>query len=70
MDINQAIEADAGEGAQVLQQLDTVQQLLEAFQKRYPQTFQHLCEEAIGTGECSLGDSIAALAWATDYLMQ
>jgi hypothetical protein len=70
MSIDEALELDSGDRAQLSQQLDSVLQLLESFRKRYPQSFQHLCEEAIATGEMSLGDAIAALSWTTDYLAQ
>jgi hypothetical protein len=70
MTIDEVLESDNAIGGEALLQLDTVLELLEAFQNRYPHTFQHLCTEAIATGEMSLGDSIAALAWATHYLAQ
>lgn len=70
MELNEALELDNAEGAQVLLHLDAISQLLEAFRNRCPHTFTHMCEQATGTGEMSLGDAIAAVAWATDYLMQ
>lgn len=70
MEINDALEKDLAAGGTVLRVLDEILQELEDFRKRYPQTFQHLCNEAIATGEMSLGDGLSAMGWATDYLMQ
>jgi hypothetical protein len=70
MEINEALELDNAAGSEVLLTLDKILQQLEAFRSRYPQTFQHLCEQAIATGEMSLGDGLSALAWVTDALMQ
>ena len=70
MELNDALQMDSADGGQVLRELDKISQLLEAFRSQYPQTFTHMCEQAIGTGEMSLGDAIAAVAWATDSLMQ
>lgn len=70
MEINEALETDSTDGGTVLLTLDKILQQLEAFRSRYPQTFQHLCETAIATGEMSLGDGLSALAWSTDVLMQ
>jgi len=70
MGIDQALEIDNADGGAVLLTLDKILQQLEAFRVQYPQTFQHLCEQAIATGEMSLGDGLSALAWVTDALMR
>lgn len=70
MELNEALELDNAEGAQVLLHLDAISQLLEAFRTICPETFSHMCEQAQGTGEMNLNDAISALAWTTDYLMQ
>ncbi len=70
MEINNVLELDSTDGGTVLLHLDKILQQLEAFRAKYPQTFQHLCEEAVSSGEMSLGDGLSALAWVTDALMQ
>lgn len=49
-------------------ELSAVLNQLQMLQTTYPQTFQHICSEAINTGEMSLGDAESALGWAMDYL--
>ena len=69
-EINEALEKDSGNGGDVLRTLDKILQELEDFKTECPQTFQHLCKEAVSGSEMSLGDALSALSWVTDYLAE
>lgn len=70
MDINDALEADSADGGAVLRELEAIATQLSLLGVRYPNTFQHICEQAVGTGEFSLGDSASGIGWAADFLAE
>jgi hypothetical protein len=70
MELNDTLQADSADSADILRELEAIATQLSALGVRYPQTFQHLCNEAIATGEFSLGDAASGIGWAADYLAE
>jgi hypothetical protein len=70
MTIGRALYLDQISGADALSSLECIAQQLHIFKSKYPQTFRHLCEAALGTGEMTLGDAKSAFDWAAGYLAE
>jgi hypothetical protein len=70
MELNDALQADSAQGGDILRELETIATQLSALGVRYPNSFKHICEQAIATGEMSLGDAVAGVGWAADYLAE
>jgi hypothetical protein len=70
MEINNALEKDSADNADILRELEAIATQLSTLGVRYPNSFKHICEAAIATGEFSLGDGLSSLTWAADYLAE
>lgn len=70
MELDLALDNDQATGAEVLVTLEAIATQLQLFGVKYPHTFQHLSETALGTGELNLQDAANALGWALEYLAE
>lgn len=70
MELADALLFDSKNGAEMQKDIDAIASQLRLLEMKYPNTFQHICEEGQSTGEMTLGDAIAAVEWATNYLIQ
>jgi len=68
MELNDALTKDSADGGTFLKELDVIATQLGKFWVKYPNTFRHVCEQAIATGEMSLGDAVSALEWVLNAL--
>jgi hypothetical protein len=64
MTIDRALYLDQRSPSGIREDLEKILEAIQEFKSNNPQTFRALCNEAIATGDMSLGDAESALSSA------
>lgn len=67
-ELNAALDKDGATGSEILRQLDEIYVALANIASNYPITWQYLCQEALSTGEITLGDAVSGIESGVNFV--